>query len=278
MCCTSPIPDRTILTDSQKKPSMNETVIHVDTEQGKIISIDVKDDNSFVAYTDNKEVITGAKRLLIDSDIKFPIIRFLEKGKFILADTRTSNVNPNVYIFDFDGNLLKSFLAGDGIEDILIHNNKIVVTYFDEGVFGQDGPNNNGLSTFSFDGKLQFGFNGNKEGLHIYDCYCVCKTGSNKILFYAYDLFNVVELNLDDFSWKELKTPHDFKGASAMSSIGNKIIFHSSYHDKLSFFEWNIQEGVVAIVGEYSSQLKGLEKGKFLAVGERGFTIIDTLN
>lgn len=257
---------------------MTETVIYVDTGQGKILSIDVNGDSSFIAYTDSKEVITADKKFLIGVGIKFPIIRFLDQNKFLLADTRTSNESPNAYIFNFDGELQTSFLAGDGIEDILIHNNKIVVTYFDEGVFGQDGPNNNGLSVFSFDGKFQFGFNESADGLHIVDCYCICKHNRNKILFYAYDLFNVIELNLDNFGWKEFKTPADFQGASAMTSIGGKVIFHSSYHDKETFFMWDMQKDEVAKVGEYSFHLKGLENGKFLALGEKGFTVIDTLN
>lgn len=256
---------------------MNETVIYVDKEHGKLLSIDVKEDSSFIAYTDNKQVIAAEKKLMLDIAIKFPIIRLIDNDNFLLADARTSNKYPNAHIFNYEGKLLTSFLAGDGIEDIVIHNNKIVVTYFDEGVFGQDGPNNNGLSIFSLNGKFQFGFNESAGNLSIVDCYC-CKRDRNKILFYAYDLFNVIELNLDDFTWKEFKTPGDFEGASAMTSIANKIIFHSSYHDKHTFFMWDTQKDEVVKIGEYSSQLKGLNNGKFLAFGETGFTIVDTLN
>ena len=66
----------------------------------------------------------------------------------------------------------------------------------------------------------------------------------------------------------------DFKGSSALTIKDKKIIFHSNYDDKLSFFEWDTLSMEVNKIGKYSSQLKGLENGKFLAVGECGFTII----
>jgi len=89
---------------------MNETVIYVETGQNKIFAIDVSNDNAYIVYTDNKEVITGDKRLLLDVDIKFPIIRFLGSNKFLLADSRINHKNLNAYIFDFDGNFWQVFL------------------------------------------------------------------------------------------------------------------------------------------------------------------------
>jgi hypothetical protein len=255
---------------------VNETVTYIRKGQGKIVNLDAKDDKSFIAYTDRKEIVTRDRSLIIDMDIRFPRIRFLDREMFLLADTRTIE-DPNVYIFNYDGELLRSFLGGDGIEDIVIHNNKIIVTFFDEGVFGADGPNNNGLSVFSFNGDFEFGYNANAEGSFIASCYCICKQDTNKVLFYAYDFFNVIELDLDVFSWKELNTPAVVEYASAMTSIGNKIIFHSCYREQNALLCWDReQEGVIRL-GEYTADLRGLDNGKFLAFGEKGFTIIDTL-
>lgn len=257
---------------------MTETEFHIDISQEKICDLDVSDNNLFIAYTDNKEIITSDKKIALEIGLKYPIVRLIDEEKFLLLDSRTDSNKQNAFIYDFNGQLLKTFLAGDGIQDVLIQNNKIVITYFDEGVFGKDGPNNNGLTVFNFDGKQEFGFNESIQDLHIYDCYCICKQDKNKVLFYAYDFFNVVQLNLDNFEWQEFKTPNDFEGASAMTNIDDKIIFHSSYHDKKSFFLWDRQSGEVTKVGEYGSDLKGLQGGKFLTFGEKAFVIIDVLN
>lgn len=253
---------------------MDEQVINIDIGTAKVLDLDSDGQGMFIAFCDNGQVIVNDKRVFINSQIQFPIIRSIDDSKFLLADSRTEENKPNAFVYDFTGQLLSSFVVGDGIQDILVHHNKIVVTYFDEGVFGADGPNNNGLSVFSFNGKQEFGFNESVDGLHIYDCYCICKHGTDKVLFYAYDYFDVTELNLDTYKWQQIKTPTDFQGFSALTSKDNKIIFHSSYDDKQSFFEWDRQTMELKTIGKYSSQIKGLNNGKFLAVGESGFTLI----
>ena len=253
---------------------MEEQIIKIDTGTAKVLDLDADGKGLYLAFCNNGQVISNNKNVFINSQIQYPIIRIFDYNKFLLADCRTVENKPNAFIYDFAGQLLNSFVLGDGIQDILIHHNKIIVTYFDEGVFGADGPNNNGLTVFSLDGKQEFGFNESVEGLHIYDCYCICKHGIDKVLFYAYDYFDVTELNLDSYEWQQIITPMDFKGSSALTIKDKKIIFHSNYDDKLSFFEWDTLSMEVNKIGKYSSQLKGLENGKFLAVRECGFTII----
>lgn len=253
---------------------MNEQVINIDTGTAKILDLDADGQGLFIAFCDNGQVIANNKRVTIDSQIQYPIIRNLDGNKFLLSERRTEDNKPNAFIFDFTGQLLNSFIVGDGIQDVLVHNNKIIVTYIDEGVFGADGPNNSGVSIFNFYGKKEFGFNENVDGLHIYDCYCICKHGTDKVLFYAYDYSGVIELNLDTFEWQRIKTPTEIQGFSALTSKDDKIFFHSSYDDKHSFFEWHPPTMELKTIGTYSSELKGLDKGKFLAFGESGFTII----
>jgi len=122
---------------------MTEQITHIDVGQNKILNLDADDQGNFIAFTNNKTVITKDHNLKIEIDLFFPIIRRLDNWTFFIADSRTNKGN-NGYIFNFNGQLLKSFLAGDGIEDIVVHRDKIVITYFDEGVLGEDGPNNDG--------------------------------------------------------------------------------------------------------------------------------------
>ncbi|MFA7209021.1 MAG: hypothetical protein WC120_01925 [Parcubacteria group bacterium] len=246
---------------------------YIDVEEETILDLDADNQGDFIAFTDNKTVITNDYNLKIDLEIRFPIIRRLNKEKFFIADSRTIPTKANGHILDFKGNLIKSFLAGDGIGDILVHRDKIVIAYFDEGVYGSDGPNHDGLAVFNFQGQQEFGVNSN--GGDISDCYCICKYGLNKILFYAYTDFKLSELDLDTFKIESFETPNEFSGASAMTSMADKIIFHSSYHDKRSFFPWDRNKKEVIKFGEYSPGLRGIGDGKFLAYGDKGYTIID---
>ena len=253
---------------------MTEQTTHIDVGQSKILNLDADDQGNFIAFTDNKTVLTKNHNLKIEIDLHFPIIRRLDNDTFFIADSRTEKDN-NGYIFKFSGQLVKSFLAGDGIEDIVVQQDKIVITYFDEGVLGDDGPNNDGLAVFNFSGEQIFGFNSSKIWGNILDCYCICKHGTNRILFYAYTDLKVFELNLDTFKVESFETPNDFSGTSAITSTADKIIFHSSYDDKRSFFSWDRNKKEVKRFGDYSPGLKGIKNGKFLIYGDSGYTIID---
>lgn len=256
---------------------MTDHSININVGQDKILDLDADEQGQFIAFTNSKTVITNGTSLTIDKEIRFPIIRRLDLETFLIADSRTDKL-PNGHIYDFNGQLIKSFLIGDGIQDIIIHNKRIVATYFDEGVYGEDGPNNDGLAVFDLFGQQIFGINSSVEELGIDDCYCICKKNKKAVLFYAYSDFKVSELNLDRFEIASFDTPNDFSGASAISSTKDNIIFYSSYHDKTSFFNWDKDKNEVTKFGSYSPLLKGIGNGKFLAFGDSGFTIIDTVD
>ncbi len=254
---------------------MTEEVISIDIGNDEIINLDADDKGNFIAFTKNKRVVTNDHQLALAITIRFPIIRRLDANRFLIADGRTWKSSLNGFIYNFNGQLLHSFLAGDGIEDILIHHHKIIITYFDEGVSGDTGPNNDGLAIFNLEGKQEFGLNSSAGELLIIDCYCICKHGTNRILFYAYNNFDLVELNLDTFKQQRFKTPSDFEGAMSLSSFSDKIIFHSIYSDKKSFFIWDRTKQEVTKFGTYEGYLKGIKNGKFLIHDISGYTIID---
>jgi len=103
----------------------------------------------------------------------------------------------------------------------------------------------------------------------------LCKHGLNRVLFYAYTDLKVYELNLDTLKVDVYDTPDDFSGTTAISSKADKIILHSSYHDEHSFFLWDRKENRVTKFGSYTSKLKGIKNGNFLAHGDKGYTVVD---
>jgi hypothetical protein len=253
---------------------MTEQTEYLDIGNDKILDLDADGQGGFIAFTDSKAIFTDDHRVTVDIDIRFPIIRRLNDDIFLVVDSRTDN-SSNGHIYDFTGQEINSFLIGDGVEDIVIHSGKIVATYFDEGVLGADGPNNDGVAVFDFKGNQLFGFNSTEVWGHILDCYCICKHGTNRVFFYAYTELKVYELNLDSLKVEVYDTPNDFSGTTAISSKGDKIFLHSSYHDKQSFFMWNRTKNEVEVIGSYTAKLKGMKNGKFLAFGDKGYTIVD---
>src|SRR5688572_24448208 len=121
---------------------MKEVTINIKLDGEILLNIDVLTDNSYVAITDKGRIIFPFSGLEIPHSFKFPIIRQLTDDSFLVADARTSDKMDNCFIYDLEGNTLGQFFAGDGIQDIEVLGDKIVITYFDEGVFGSEGPNN----------------------------------------------------------------------------------------------------------------------------------------
>jgi hypothetical protein len=52
----------------------------------------------------------------------------------MIVDSRPEPTTPGGLMFSLAGEKLCSFAVGDGIQDVLVLDDVIVVTYFDEGV------------------------------------------------------------------------------------------------------------------------------------------------
>jgi hypothetical protein len=241
-----------------------------------LIDIDLLTDDSYIAITDKGRVVLPFDKVVIGHTFKFPIIRQLNDKSFLVADSRTNdNEADNCFIYDLNGNARKHFYAGDGIQDIEVLRDKIVITYFDEGVFGTDGPNNNGLVIFDFDGSILYKYNEKHGDQIISDCYCICKHGANRVLFLPYTEFPLIELDLDSGNEKKYEIPELLKGSNGLTSNADSIMFHSPYDDKRGIYKWKIGDKKADKIGEYSEGLRGLKNGRFISIGQKGFTILD---
>lgn len=129
---------------------MTEQFFEINAGETEIKSIDSDLFGNYIAITKKNEIITPFIRFATHNKIRFPVIRHLGDDLFLVADRRCK-ATDNAFIYNYNGQLMKSFFAGDGIEDILIMPGKIIVTYFDEGVYGAKGPNNEGVAVFNFD-------------------------------------------------------------------------------------------------------------------------------
>lgn len=199
----------------------------------------------------------------------------MNEKTFLVADARVTKRTENCVIYNLEGAVLGQFFTGDGIEDIEVIKEKIIVSYFDEGILGMDGPNHQGLVIFDFGGKILFGYNHKHGAQMITDCYCICRHGTNRILCFPYPEFPFIELNVDTFDEMIGQVPEEVKGSASMTSTPDSIIFHSPYKDKGGFFRWKIGAKEVEKIGRFPGKLRGLKNGRFLSMGEKEFTIIE---
>lgn len=164
------------------------------------------------------------------------------------------------------------------MEDVVIVADKIIFSYFDEGVFGNPGPNNEGIAIFDFNGLFLYGFNSTNQDM-IVDCYAMCKYDNDRILFYIYPDFPLVELNINTFKAVIHKTSDKFVGAHAMSAYQGQVLYYGGYNNNEKFYLWNIWQQQAVLIGEYSGgHIRGIGDGKFISVEKNGFKIIDPLD
>jgi hypothetical protein len=248
----------------------------IDIGKANLLDIDTDEFGNYLAITDENEIITDTFRIKIPMELRFPKVRKITNDLFLVISSQREKTD-NAWILNTAGEIQLSFFAGICIQDILVFSDKIVFTYFDEGVYGTDGPNNEGLAVFSLQGEMLYGFNSTRT-VFIADCYCACKSDKNTVLFYAYGEFQMIALDLDTFKWHQYETPMDFAGASSMVYKNGQVILHGTYNNKENFFLWNIPQHTVTTFGSFTGQIKGLENGKFISFKYNGFEIIDPIN
>ncbi|WP_188816231.1 hypothetical protein [Hymenobacter cavernae] len=241
----------------------------------QILNLDADEEGNYIALLSHGEVWTPTFQVQLPHQFRFPLIRALDKTRFLIIEGR-QRIEPNGHIFDYAGNKLLSFEAGDGVEDVLVQARQIVVSYFDEGVASDKKPSSDGLAVSDFTGQQRYGLN-SSQSYFLLDCYAMCKLGRDSILAYTYTKFPLLELRLNDYRLLEQPTPADFEGAHALTTSHQNVVFYSSYQDKSSFFWWDRQKKVTRFGHFSAAPMRGIGSGKFLTYDANSFTIIDAM-
>lgn len=255
---------------------MKTNSVELDLNQENIKNIAVDSFHNFIAITSQNNIIGNDFEISLNQNFEFPLIRIVDNEKFLIVDD-SSKLKDNAFLIDFFGNVLCKFYVGIYIQEIKIVKKKIIVSYFDEGVLGKSGPNNDGVSVFDFNGNQIFGYKSKYSNNEFIDCYYMTNYGNNKIIFYGYSDFELHELNLENLTISDFDCPPDFSGASSISTKGENIIFHSSYRDKTSFFVWNLKLKTLEKIESNEKSLIGTDNGTFFKFNKKSFTLIKPL-
>ena len=256
------------------KSHISESIVTYDRSLGVLRDCDYLDDFNYLALFGSVAVYPDDRKIYLNLSIGSPIIRIVNESCFLIIISRVESQVENAYIVSATGDILSRFRVGDGVEDVIVKGDHIIVSYFDEGVFGSDGPNNEGLSIFDLSGKYLFGVNTMASGRHIYDCYCMCNSEDESIYYFAYDNFNLTRLSLYDFTLTEFVTPGVLEGAHALAKVGGGFIFHSTYEDSNGIYSWKPGDKEAFRIGEYSAKLMSAGSSCMISKGDWGFTIV----
>lgn len=170
-----------------------------------------------------------------------PNLHFIQRlgDGFLLLGARArlykdGKTDRNVLIADSVGNVYARHCFGDGIQQCLVDGqNRIITSYFDEGVFGNNGWNQPigscGLIVWSAQGERLWE---NKEH-DICDCYAMNLDERDHLWFYYYTAFNLVRT---DYGTETVYQPQ-ISGSSAflLDLRHQRFLFEAGYKKHGSF-------------------------------------------
>ncbi|WPZ19671.1 TetR family transcriptional regulator [Geobacillus subterraneus] len=213
--------------------------------------------------------------------VRFPIIRWVDSERFLLADARSDGISHNVFLVDLHGNVQHSFCGGDGIEDIAVGKEGIWISYFDEGVFGK-GISAEGLVLFRLDGSPIFNYHSHlTDRPMIIDCYAICKGRSSTLWLFPYNDFSLIHLDPCAKAMQRYEVPEPLHGSTALCVRGKYAYFGNSYHAKEELYSWDIGNGKLEKIGRIHGAARGLgpkETSHFISVDGDSTSVHTILN
>ncbi|MEM6568158.1 MAG: hypothetical protein AAF957_07085 [Planctomycetota bacterium] len=199
-----------------------------------------------------------AAEMRLSTDNHFDIAQPLPRGELLLVSARTSRgaggqLEPNATVFDADGRPLRSFVLGDGIEDVqTCPDGAIWVSYFDEGVLGTgefgEPVGRSGLVRWSPGGDLEYEFCPTPGEDMVIDCYALNAVHAREAWLSYYAPFSIVRVH-DDHPvavW-----PGSVGGITSLARAGRRAVCQDAYEDTGHFHLVDLSEGEPArVVGE----------------------------
>lgn len=161
----------------------------------------------------------------------------------LLVGARCSYYGPNKYdlnakICNDEGHTVREFLLGDGIESVQVtEKGTIWTSYFDEGVFGNNGWNN----PIGAQGLLAWDEYGNKlyedQTADIADCYALNVVHEKEIWFYYYTdfLLGCISGGLEQGQTRITFMNPEISGSSGFCTDGYHFLFDGGYRHRGEF-------------------------------------------
>jgi hypothetical protein len=254
------------------------TTHHLEGLPGPLSDLDLTQSGIWVGLTeigDKQSLSFGGKVIKIPEPFRFPKIAAIDDETVLLVNSRAWT-EKNAFIIRSSGEVRAQFRAGDAIQNVLASDKFIVVTYFDESALTSSGIEGNGVAIFDEQGDFLFGYRDlfGDAAVDIADCYAACWADDNRLLFFPYTDFPLVDFDLENKTQTIWEPPGVVSGSGAITALGENVFFHGPYRDDEGIYEWQIGSDLAKRIGSYSGSLRGIRNGMFLAVERDGYTLL----
>ena len=229
-------------------------------------------------------LVSAWNEVPLDLEIEYATVRCLGDKALIVSGRIGRQGQINAWIVDpNNGDLITRFSVGDGVQDVLVLDDYIAVSYFDEGVLGHTLPSREGIAIFDHVGKYLWGYaTAIHNPVYILDCYAMCPTARNSLAFFAYTDFHLVDLDVSKQIQTVIQIPPALRGCSAISRLKNTTFFRGPYPQDNDYkkpretvFAFDIKGGQVCEVDNLpGGYVRGLSNGRMLSVSDRSVVIV----
>jgi hypothetical protein len=256
---------------------MQEDFVSTDRALGIALDFDVLQDGTWVGIFQRSHGLfvasSDGSNFCVGEALPSPRVRFVDRHRVVVVSGNASRS----FISSLDGSQCLLFDSGHGFADVVVLGDLIAITYFDEGVFSGDPASAQGIAFFDFEGHLFAGYQSlfGSDAVFIDGCHAACRVDHDTIAFCTLPHFALLCANPRARLHSAYPLPGELDGASAISLRGDTAFVYDPYDHKQRIFEWCVNtDRVAGDVGRHSGRLRGLEYGRFLSVGDHGFTVI----
>jgi hypothetical protein len=245
---------------------IDSTLFTVDSKHNEVelFDADWNEDYGLLAIQKNSntlEIIKNKKILDCNVQIDHPIIRWVDSHSFLLADARNEKRINNLFILDIEGKIKSSFNCGDAITDIIVSEEGIWISYFDEGIFGE-GISREGLVLFNLEGIPEVKFNSHqKKGPSLLDCDAMC-IGNDQSIWVVSQVdakkYILINVNNKGEILKTYEIPAIFHQFTGIYVKKNFAYFFNGYYGN-ELFCFDLDNGEINNIGNLNGWVRGLK-------------------
>jgi hypothetical protein len=174
---------------------------------------------------------------LEETDENYHAVQPSPRGEWLLVRGRADGErDDNAHVYAPDGTRLRSFHAGDGIEDVqATERGDVWVSYFDEGVFGGISLGRSGLACLDRHGRPSFRLSDLTDPIlrSMADCYALNVCSGREVWLYFYTDFPLVRL-LDRQVAGYWMMP--VAGSHGVAVDRGRVLLGGSYDEKETLF------------------------------------------
>ncbi len=241
---------------------------------------DIDKAGNWIAMTDTGKglrLVTPWSDIPLPLDLPYAGVRWLGDKALVVCPRIRKDGEINAWIVDpVDGTISVAFSVGDGVEGFVVLKDFIVVGYFDEGVFSGINPSHEGVAVFDRSGVYLWGYTSSfTDAVDVVDCYAMCQSGPNRVTFFAYTEFKLVEVDVSARRQTVMPAPPEVSGCHGLTCLKTTAILRGPYakngdHTAPRPEVFAVDRSGIAVEIEPLSgrYVRGLPNGRFLVIDD----------